>query len=262
MDSRPGFVMKKIGLIFLTNPTPCMTLLLIFAMALCPERSSAEDLRVTEQDGVVKDGNGQDATKWDTTTATPQQQQDGPIKIETVTFKPPLGWSFIKFKNSERLVEPIPNSIEGIAADIDSGPQAIKITWTDPPGNGSADKWPLRAEGVLEGPGGDGPGQISDKYWAALILADDLAAEIQVHNTASDDDDYVQIHSTFPENRFTEKVRIRLLTDSENDVEVELSSRNGRLRFPENATKTVTLPKTGAWVDFEVSGENGSTSAR
>ena len=44
------------------------------------------------------------------------------------------------------------------------------------------------------------------------------------------------------------------------DQTVVLTNPGGRIRFPNTAdvTKTLTLPKTGAWVDFTISGESGS----
>ncbi|MEM8549168.1 MAG: hypothetical protein AAGF10_00105 [Verrucomicrobiota bacterium] len=85
--------------------------------------------------------------------------------------------------------------------------------------------------------------------------------EIQANDTEAANDDYVQIKSTHPAKRFEVNCRARLTGDlPAEDQEVVLVSPDGRLRFPTAATTQLSMPKSGDWVSFKISGESGSAA--
>jgi hypothetical protein len=84
------------------------------------------------------------------------------------------------------------------------------------------------------------------------------AVEVEINRTAEHRDDMVEVRSGLDASlRRRVPARIRLPAPSPEDVTVVLTNPDGRLRFPDatDATKELTLPKNGDWVDFEISGE-------
>ncbi|MDX1998298.1 MAG: hypothetical protein SF066_11315 [Thermoanaerobaculia bacterium] len=86
--------------------------------------------------------------------------------------------------------------------------------------------------------------------------------EIEVAKTPAQNDDVVQVKSTTPARRPKILARARAVGGPPADVTAVLTNPDGRLRFPDaaNTTKTLTLPRSGAWVDFELSGESASSA--
>jgi hypothetical protein len=89
-----------------------------------------------------------------------------------------------------------------------------------------------------------------------------IKLEIQINNTPATNDDIVQLKCSHPAHRHKVSCRIRLVSGAVKDHQILLTNPDGRLRFPEAAdtTKTLTLPASGAWVAFEISGELGSVA--
>jgi hypothetical protein len=91
------------------------------------------------------------------------------------------------------------------------------------------------------------------------------AVEIEINDTPATNDDLVQLKCSNPATTHTRhKVpcRIRLTGSATVDLNVVLTNPDGRLRFPEagDTTKALTLPSSGAWVSFEISGEVASNA--
>ena len=86
--------------------------------------------------------------------------------------------------------------------------------------------------------------------------------EIQVNNSATTDDDCVQLKCDHPASRHTVPCRIRVTGAAAGATDVVLSNPDGRLRFPGVADRSTTLsvPADGSWVGFDVSGEMGSAA--
>lgn len=86
------------------------------------------------------------------------------------------------------------------------------------------------------------------------------AMEIEINDTSTIDDDYVQVKSTQPARYHQVPCRIRVSAPALADTVVVLTNPDGRLRFSNAAmpTTTVTVPGSGAWVSFVISGETGS----
>jgi hypothetical protein len=89
-----------------------------------------------------------------------------------------------------------------------------------------------------------------------------LGVDIEINNTQTTDDDVVQVQSTHPAQRFNVPCRIRLFGPAAAPLTVVLTNPDGRLRFPNAADATVTLalPVSGAFVPFNISGETASVA--
>ncbi len=85
--------------------------------------------------------------------------------------------------------------------------------------------------------------------------------EIEIAKTPAQNDDVVLLQSTVPVHRNKVTARARAVGNPTENVTAVLTNPDGRLRFPDvgNATATLTLPASGAWVDFEISGESASS---
>lgn len=88
------------------------------------------------------------------------------------------------------------------------------------------------------------------------------AMEIEINNTPAVDDDYVQVKCTRPALRHRIPCRIRVKAAAPASTDVVLTNPDGRLRFPGDADRTVTVavPADGSWAAFEISGETGSAA--
>ena len=84
--------------------------------------------------------------------------------------------------------------------------------------------------------------------------------EIEVGNTPAVGDDAVRVKQTTPAERPIVHCRIRMLGTASAAQTVVLTNPDGRLRFPTATTTTVTLPISGAWVAFDISGETVSAA--
>jgi len=80
---------------------------------------------------------------------------------------------------------------------------------------------------------------------------------IQINNTSKTKDDLVPLKCTHPSSRTNVDCRIRVKKKTTQDTNVVLTNPDGRLRFPGpgDTTKSLTLPKDGSWVSFQISGE-------
>jgi len=74
--------------------------------------------------------------------------------------------------------------------------------------------------------------------------------EIEVNNTSATNDDWVQLKCKLD-------CRARAIGNPPSDATVVLTNLDGRLRFPDDVdtTKTLILPRNGAWVPFQISGK-------
>jgi hypothetical protein len=88
------------------------------------------------------------------------------------------------------------------------------------------------------------------------------SVEIEVTKTAVQNDDLVRLKTDVPAKRHKNTSRARVVNSPPQDVTVVLTNPDGRLRFPDtnNTTKTLTLPRNGDWVEFEISGETKSNA--
>ena len=86
--------------------------------------------------------------------------------------------------------------------------------------------------------------------------------EIEVNNTSATNDDLVQLQCTHPARRHNVSCRIRAQGGGTGNATIVLTNPDGRLRFPNSGdtTKTVTVPRSGSWVAFEISGETASNA--
>jgi hypothetical protein len=86
------------------------------------------------------------------------------------------------------------------------------------------------------------------------------SVEIEINDTPVTTDDLVRLKCEHPAGRSMVNCRIRSTGGSANDATMVLTNPDGRLRFPNAAdrTATVTVPASGAWVGFQISGERGS----
>jgi len=89
-----------------------------------------------------------------------------------------------------------------------------------------------------------------------------IKVEIQINNTGTANDDIVQVKCDHPAHRHKVPCQIKLVSGAAHDHQITLGNPDGRLRFPEvgDTTKNVTLPVSGTWVAFEISGESGSAA--
>jgi hypothetical protein len=83
---------------------------------------------------------------------------------------------------------------------------------------------------------------------------------IQINDTPATNDDLVMLKDAVCGKRWVTPCQAKVENNPPNDVTVILTSPDGRLRFPNKAdsTLTLTLPRGGAWVPFQISGEVGS----
>jgi hypothetical protein len=86
--------------------------------------------------------------------------------------------------------------------------------------------------------------------------------EIEINNTPATNDDLVRIKCEHPAGRSLVNCRIRATGSPANDATIVLTNPDGRLRFPNvgDTTTTVTVPRSGAWVPFQISGEAPSAA--
>ncbi|MBN3787870.1 hypothetical protein [Burkholderia sp. Ac-20353] len=100
---------------------------------------------------------------------------------------------------------------------------------------------------------------VDNKKRKEILVESDLL-EIQVNNTPGVDDDYVQVKCGCPDCRPRVPCRIRTRKPGSGNIQVVLTNPDGRLRFADETDKTKSLevPGDGAWVAFEISGEEGS----
>lgn len=100
--------------------------------------------------------------------------------------------------------------------------------------------------------------------WSAWkrIVIEIPRIEIQVNNTATFDDDVVQLRCERPVTRYKVNGRARVTGNPPADLTAVLTNPDSRLRFPEeaNTSKTLTLPRDGTWVAFEISGQSASAA--
>lgn len=84
--------------------------------------------------------------------------------------------------------------------------------------------------------------------------------EIEINDSAVTDDDWVVRCSHSP--RHSIPCRIRATGSAAKDATVVLGNPDGRLRFPgeTDTTKTLTVPPSGSWVAFEISGNTASAA--
>lgn len=84
--------------------------------------------------------------------------------------------------------------------------------------------------------------------------------DIEINNTATADDDWVVHCPHDPRHALT--CRIRTTGSPANDVTTVLTNPDGRLRFPgqSDVNTTVTVPSNGSWVEFQISGNSGSSA--
>jgi hypothetical protein len=89
-----------------------------------------------------------------------------------------------------------------------------------------------------------------------------VSVEIQINNTATADDDVVQLKCEHPAHRTRVASRARVVPGAPGAVNVVLTNPDGRLRFPGSADTTVNLalPANGAFVAFNITGETVSTA--
>ena len=75
-------------------------------------------------------------------------------------------------------------------------------------------------------------------------------------------DDVVALKCEHPAHRATVDCRIRAVGSPAADATIVLANPDGRLRFsgPGDTTKTLTVPKSKAWVAFQISGEAASAA--
>jgi len=182
------------------------------------------------------------------------------VEVETIRFQRPTGFTFGD-KDNDVIT---PGNGAMISVPVKLGNQYFRIYEFLLIENdvGSSDQFPVQITGDLNpngGPGGGSGGTEEEWHWASTV-DEGVGVEVQVHQAATDDDDYVQLKSAHPSKRYKTACRVRLSAAGASDITVVLTSKNDRLRFPENETKTIALPKNGDWVDFEVSGELGSNA--
>lgn len=84
--------------------------------------------------------------------------------------------------------------------------------------------------------------------------------EIEIDNTSTIDDDWVVRCPHTP--RHSVSGRIRAVGSAANDATVVLVNPDGRLRFPNDTdtTRTLTVPRNGSLVTFEISGQTASSA--
>jgi len=88
------------------------------------------------------------------------------------------------------------------------------------------------------------------------------SVEIEINNTPAANDDLVALKCEHPARRTAVNCRIRAVGSPAADATMVLTNPDGRLRFPNDGdtTKTVTVPRSGAWVPFQISGETPSAA--
>lgn len=82
--------------------------------------------------------------------------------------------------------------------------------------------------------------------------------EIQVNKTATADDDYVQIKGEICPHVYTTPCQVKVVGCPPGDVPVTLVNPDDRLGFPTDQKISLTLPASGAWVDFPITGQDKS----
>jgi len=155
-----------------------------------PTSSHASDeadaqLQVKDK-SVKKDGTVKNAESKLAGSVSVQGPEDAEIKIHSMSFEPPAGWSFRKFKDEE--IQGGALDITGTGADyvdMDTGPpgpQSPVASFTGNPQRVSgsavflvnqvdAGSYPLKMDGNLDPDGGGGEGPGEEKHWAAKVKA-------------------------------------------------------------------------------------------
>ena len=106
-----------------------------------------------------------------------------------------------------------------------------------------------------------------DKVKKTSVAVNVIGFEIEVNNTAATDDDYVQIKSELIELKdpkkdckhiFTTPCQVKVTGYPPSDVAVTLVNSDDRLGFPTDQKITLTLPASGTWVAFSMTGQEKS----
>ena len=109
----------------------------------------------------------------------------------------------------------------------------------------------------------ENPGDCSDTDTVEFYI---INVELESNNTAGQDDDIVVRYSTNPAGRPTIPCRARVQGLGSGSINVVLKNKagGGDLRFPgaTDTTKTLSLPSSGAWVAFNISGQVKSTAMK
>jgi hypothetical protein len=94
------------------------------------------------------------------------------------------------------------------------------------------------------------------------VIVTVIKVELEVNNTSSDEDDVVCRYSTSPAGRPKVPCRARVTPIGLGSGNVNVILTSASLRFPNAAdtTKSLSLPLSGGWVDYEISGQIESTS--
>lgn len=109
---------------------------------------------------------------------------------------------------------------------------------------------------------GAGADTSCDETTKTCTLQECPQVEIEINNTSATNDDLVQLQCTHPARLHNISCRIRAQGGGTGNATIVLTNPDGRLRFPNagDTTKTVTVPRNGAWVPFEISGETSSNA--
>lgn len=88
------------------------------------------------------------------------------------------------------------------------------------------------------------------------------SVELEINDTAITTDDLVALKCEHPAGRTIVNCRIRATGSPTHDATIILTNPDGRLRFPNatDTTTTVTVPRSGTWVPFRISGEAPSAA--
>lgn len=108
-------------------------------------------------------------------------------------------------------------------------------------------------------PGADQP---CDNTTGTCPEDDCPSVEIEINDTATTDDDLVRVKCEHPAHRHKVPCRIRATGGGSGSATMVLTNPDGRLRFPDDGdtAKTLSVPRSGSWVSFEISGETGSAA--
>lgn len=97
-----------------------------------------------------------------------------------------------------------------------------------------------------------------DKVKKTSVAVNVIGFEIEVNNTAATDDDYVQIKDDICSHVFTTPCQVKVTGYPPSDVAVTLVNSDDRLGFPTDQKITLTLPASGTWVAFSMTGQEKS----
>lgn len=97
-----------------------------------------------------------------------------------------------------------------------------------------------------------------DKVKKTSVAVNVIGFEIEINNTAVTDDDYVQIKDDICSHVFTTPCQVKVTGYPPSDVAVTLVNSDDRLGFPTDQKITLTLPASGTWVAFSMTGQEKS----